>query len=195
MFFAAAVAACFAGCSYLHDRVNDLLDPFRVDVGFGPGLYADARVTDFLAVGAGGQTLDTAGIHGRFVGTARLGQVGLPGLVMFGEPRNVEMTPLLGDTSEFDWQRDIVPGQVLLLFPAMHTGRTAVSDWSLAKRDVHVADLGASLTVFVGVSIAFSPGEVLDLLLGLVGIDLAGDDVAGKPGPARPTGDSASNPK
>lgn len=193
MVLAAALAACLTGCSYLHDRVNDLLDPFRVDVGFGPGLYADARATDFLAVGAGGQTLDTAGIHGRFVGTARLGQVGLPGLVMCGEVRDAEMTSLLGDKSEFDEQRDVVPCQVLVLFPAMHAGRTGISDWWRADRDLHVADLGASLTVFVGVSIGFSPGEVLDLLLGFVGVDLARDDVAGKPDTARSTGDSASN--
>lgn len=186
MVLAVALAACFNGCSYLHDRLNDLLDPFRVDVGFGPGLYADVRATDFMAVGAGGQTLETAGIHGRFIGTGKRGQVGLPGLAMVGEIRGTEMAPLLGDTSEFDEQRDVVPGQVLIVFPAMHAGRTGTSDWWRAHRGVHVADVGASVTVFVGVSLGFSPGEVLDLLLGFVGVDLAGDDVADRPDPAQP---------
>jgi hypothetical protein len=54
----------------------------------------------------------------------------------------------------------------------------------LADRNVRVADVGASLTLgVVSVSLGFSAGEVLDLLLGVVGIDLAGDDDASRPPP------------
>lgn len=171
---------CSGACGYLRDRAHDLLDPFRVDVGYGLGLYADVRATDWLAAGAGLHRVHHAGLHGRFVGTSTLGQVGFP-LTMLGEP-TFTMTPLLGGGSQFDWERDIVPGQLFLVVPAMHAGRTGISAWSLAKRDVRVADVGASLTLgVVGVSLGFSPGEVLDLLLGVVGIDLAGDDDASRP--------------
>ena len=168
-------------CGYLRDRGHDLLDPFRVDVGYGLGLYADVRATDWLATGAGLHRVHTAGLHGRFVGTSKTGQIGLP-LILAGEARS-EMAPLLGGTSRFDWRRDIVPGQILV-FPAMHMGRTGTSAWSLADRNVRVADVGASLTLgVVSVSLGFSAGEVLDLLLGVVGIDLAGDDDASRPPP------------
>ena len=77
----------------------------------------------------------------------------------------------------------------------MHTGRTGISACSLAERDVRVADVGASLTVgVVGVSVGFSPGEVLDLLLGVVGIDLAGDDDASRPPPPPATDEPPAAP-
>lgn len=173
---------CSGACGYLRDRAHDLLDPFRVDVGYGLGIYADVRATDWLAAGAGLHQVHTAGVHGRFVGTSQTRQLGIP-LSMLGETES-EMTPLLGGTSRFDWRRDVVPGQILV-FPVMHLGRTGILACSLAERDVRVADLGASLTLgVVGVSLGFSPGEVLDLLLGIVGIDLAGDDDASRPPPA-----------
>jgi hypothetical protein len=135
-----------------------------------------------------------AGLHGRFVGTSTLGQVGFP-LTMLGEP-TFTMTPLLGGASRFDWERDIVPGQFFLVIPVMHAGRTGISAWSLANRDVRVADVGASLTLgVVGVSVGFSPGEVLDLLLGVVGIDLAGDDDASRPPPPPATDEAPAAPK
>ncbi len=175
---AAVFASCCAGCSYVHDRTNDLLDPFRVDVGFGPGLFVDVRATDFLEVGAGIHIVETAGMHGRFVGTGTMAGIGLP-FATFVQMRQ-RMAPLLGDASSFDRMRDVVPGQVLVVVPMMHSPR--ISAWSLAERDVRIADLGVTATVgLVSVSLGFSPGEVLDLLLGFVGIDLAGDDVADKP--------------
>lgn len=185
--------SCSGACGYLRDRAHDLLDPFRVDVGYGLGLYADVRATDWLAAGAGLHRMHTAGLHGRFVGSSTIGQAGLP-LMMAGEAKSA-MAPLLGGTSRFDWRRDVVPGQILV-FPMMHTGRTGMSAWSLAERDVRVADVGASLTVgVVGVSVGFSPGEVLDLLLGVVGIDLAGDDDASRPPPPPATDEPPAAPK
>ena len=131
-----------------------------------------------LEVGAGIHIVETAGMHGRFVGTGTMAGIGLP-FATFVQMRQ-RMAPLLGDASSFDRMRDVVPGQVLVVVPMMHSPR--ISAWSLAERDVRIADLGVTATVgLVSVSLGFSPGEVLDLLLGFVGIDLAGDDVADKP--------------
>src|SRR5262245_52872046 len=184
---AAVCLSCVASCAYLHDRANDLLDPFRFDVGFLPGgVFLEARATDFLEVGAGVHSLYTVGVHGRFVGSGQLGQGGLPGLCTVGEA-NMKMEPLLGDASQFHEKRDLVPGQLLLMIPGMHSGRTGYSEWSLGERGVHVADVGVTATVLLpGISIGFSPGELLDLFLGLFGIDIAGDDVARIPRPEKP---------
>jgi len=172
---AAALAA--TSCSWCHDRTNDLLDPFRIDVAFGPGLYVDARATDFLALGAGAHYVDTAGLHGRFVGTGELFGVGLP-FFLLGHTEQ-DMAPLLADASEYDPLRDILTTQ-LLVTPAVSFARCGPDPVSVAERGVRVADLGATATLgIVGIGVGFSPGELLDLVLGFVGLDIAGDDVAG----------------
>ena len=93
-----AAAATCCGCSYLQNRTNDLLDVFRFDVGHGPGLYADARVTDFFASGLGLRSQRTAGMHGRFGFTlAEVGNSGL-GIFVLAEHKPWHPTPLLPDS-------------------------------------------------------------------------------------------------
>lgn len=188
---AALAALPVAACGYLKDRTNDLLDPFRVDVGIEFGLYADARATDFAAVGLGAKGTSAGnmvGLHGRHAVRYGTAAVAL-GPWIVGDRIDVEPAPLLGGASTWDRTYDIVPGQMVVL-PQL--GGEHAPDWSLERRGWRVADVGANATVgLLGIGIGFSPGEFVDLLLGLVGIDPAGDDVFGA---GREAGAAAADP-
>ena len=174
-----AAAATCCGCSYLQNRTNDLLDVFRFDVGHGPGLYADARVTDFFASGLGLRSQRTAGMHGRFGFTlAEVGNSGL-GIFVLAEHKPWHPTPLLpDDRSQFDANKDVIGAQFLFFVPQM---APRCGDYSVPQRGLHVADVSTSFAlVYVGADVGFSPGELIDLLLGFAGIDLGDDDAFGR---------------
>ena len=175
------VTACAfsGGCSYFQNRVNDLLDPFRFDVGVGPGLYAEARATDFLALALGGQVQNTVGMNGRFVRERETFAYGFSWVVMGGATTKDASPILADDPSRYVHTHDSIPNHIVVVpgFGSFHHPEP----WTLANRGVHVADLGVSLVlVEVGASIGFSPGEVVDFLLGIVGLDIAGDDSFGR---------------
>ena len=174
-----AAGFSFGGCTYLENRANDLLDPFRFDVAFTPGLHVDARATDFAALGVGAKGGVVVGLHGRFAVQYRTANVGVPPL-MLGEVFRLEASPLLGE-SQYDDDHDMVPSQFFVL-PRMGVERPR--PWSLERRGLHVADIGVNVAAVVGAGVGFSPGEFADLLLGFVGIDIACDDVAGRPEPS-----------
>jgi hypothetical protein len=182
-------AAAAGGCSYVKNRTNDLLDVFRFDVGWGPGLYAEARVTDFAALFLGYRDLQLAGMHGRFVGSATAMDLGLGPVVWGGSTQNT--VPLLpGDTSQFDVDyavpRRPMVGEMLVLPVYIGT--------SLSPRGLRSTDLGADVTLgYVSVGVGFSPGEFIDLLLGFFGIDLGGDDVFGREAAAADNDDDATD--
>lgn len=170
---AVVASALLGSCSYVKNRANDLLDPFRLDVGFTPGLYAEARATDFAALGLGVRGGTIVGLHGRFAVQHDTVNLGV-GPVMLGDVIQPEASALLGGESSYDRHHDAVPCQMFFI-PLL--GSEHAPDWSLARRSVHVADVGASVAVgLVGAGVGFSPGEFVDLLLGFVEIDLAGDD-------------------
>jgi len=172
-----AAGFSFGSCTYVKNRVNDLLDPFRLDVAFTPGLHVDARATDFAAVGVGAKGGVVAGLHGRFAVQYRTASVGL-GPLLLGEVFWLEASPLLGE-SKYDDDHDMVPSQIAVVVPRMGVERPR--PWSLERRGLHVADTGVNVAAVVGAGVGFSPGEFVDLLLGFVGLDIAGDDVAGVP--------------
>lgn len=176
------------GCSYLENRANDLFDVFSVRVGTGPGLYAGARVTDFTATGLGYRMLRMAGTHGRFgFGDADVSSMAVAILVQDGfQPWDA--APLLGDPSRRDPPAHL-GAQYLFFLPRdeLHCGT-----YSIERRGLRVADVNASVAVgWVGLDVGFSPGELLDLLFGLAGIDLAGDDASGADARAENEDDSA----
>jgi hypothetical protein len=168
--------ALLCGCTYLQNRANDLLDPFRFDVGFTPGLHVDARATDFAALGVGVKGGVIVGLHGRFAVRYRTASVGI-GPLMLGEVFRLEASPLIGE-SKYDADHDMVPSQIAVVLPRMGVERPR--PWSLERRGLHVADIGVNVAAVVGAGVGFSPGEFVDLLLGFVAIDMAGDDVAGR---------------
>ena len=180
-------AALLPGCTYLKNRATDLLDVVWLDVGVGPGLYAEGRISDFLIQGAGFQChLVNLGLHGRYFGIGHLGGIGLPTLTMAGctvsihNPAYLGMVPMLGGGSQYDschieppWSSTclFLPGVCVVERPS------SVPDYSAEKRKLRVADIGAAVQYGVGVRAGFSPGELYDFVWGLFGADPAADDV------------------
>ena len=179
------MAACLllCGCSYVKNRVNDLLDPFRVDVGVGPGLYAEARATDFAAVGLGARLVRTARWSGRFVSSRGWTESLALGPFILGNSTATGVQPVLpDDPSKYESGDGPVPGQILFL-PLGGIGSCA-DIYRFHERGVRILDVGADVALgYVGAGVGFSPGEFVDLLLGFVGIDIAGDDAFGRPEP------------
>ena len=179
-----AVVATCCGCSYLKNRANDALDVFRLQASWGPGLYASARATDFCATGLGVRLQETIGMYGRY------GFTGFPwpeaqamGLVVMvvedSIPYKQKLEPLLDNTSQLEDGELPVGMQLLFFLPSM--GMRCEAGYSVADRGLRVADLNASLAViWVGTDVGFSPGELIDLLLGFAGIDVADDDAFGR---------------
>lgn len=179
--------AALPGCTYLKNRANDLLDVVWLDVGVGPGLYAEGRISDFLIQGAGFQChLANLSLHGRYVGLGRLGGMGLPTLTMAGctmsihDPAYIGMVPILGGRSKYDpchveppWSSCCLffPGLCLIERPKF------IPEYSAVERKLRVADIGAAVQYGIGVRAGFSPGELYDFVWGLFGGDPAEDDV------------------
>lgn len=177
---AAAASASLAGCSYLHNRANDALDVFTCDGSVGPGLYAEVRATDLLAVGLGGHDVEYAGQHGRFVVRGRRSSTAI-GPLIWGFVDDDEPVPVFaGDPSRMGPLVEPPPSQLLFL-PADQTG----SDFAPWTRGLHAADVDVTVTLgWVGGRLGFSPGELLDFVLGIFGLDLAGDDALPARAPA-----------
>ncbi|GIW71193.1 MAG: hypothetical protein KatS3mg102_0735 [Planctomycetota bacterium] len=142
------------GCSYLSDRAADLVDVFTVEVGFGPGLHADLKATDWLHLGVGYAQLRKAGLRGRDAVWMRDREVGLPlsALLWVGAWRE-------GALERLGHLHADVPD--LLAYP---------DPWRRAD-----LELGLSAGL-VSVRLGLSPGQLLDFLAGLFGFDPAGDD-------------------
>jgi hypothetical protein len=173
------------GCAYLKDRANDVLDVFWSDVGIGPGLYVSARATDFLAVGFGYKEQAIAGLHGRFAGTGSSLAVGL-GPAVIGNDR-FDCSPVLPqDPSVFDAEQEPPASQLLVVPCSFEHAGFEPCDYSEGHRDLHFLDVNAGAALLlVGARVGFSPGELLDCVLGLFGIDLAADDGFGRWDPDR----------
>jgi len=167
-------------CSYLQNRANDALDVFLCEGALGPGLYAELRATDFAAVGLGLHTVATGGLHGRYVGTGERGSLGL-GPFILGGARGDYGPVLSGDPSTFDDEAD-EPCTQMLVMPSQ--GIKCEAGYSPSARGLRMAYLSATATVgYVGLRVGFSPGELLDLLLGFFTVNLAGDDAFPAPPP------------
>jgi hypothetical protein len=188
---ALAVGGLLGGCNYARNRVNDLLDPFQCAVGVGPGLYADVRVTDFAATGLGCRDMTAVGALGRHVITeAEMHSLGAGVVVWQLQTIHDSHPSLPGDPSQpglLLWSAT----QMLIVLPV---GAGICDGYSLSERGLHAADLRAGVGLgYLGLDIGFSPGQFVDLLLGFVGIDLAGDDVFGST-PSEPASADAAEP-
>jgi hypothetical protein len=177
-----AVVATCCGCSYLKNRANDALDVFRLQASWGPGLYASARATDFCATGLGMRLQETVGMYGRYGFTdfpwPEAQALGF-GVAVLEDSIPYQLEPLLDDTSQLDDGERPVGMQVLFFLPSM--GMKCEAGYSVADRGLRVADVNASLAlVYVGADVGLSPGELIDLLLGFAGIDVADDDAFGR---------------
>lgn len=164
----ALTSASCQGTGYFADRANDFADSFTLVGTAGPEISAGFHATDLAHVSVGGGFHGEAGLIGRKLGVASVATYGLP-FVPFLEDGILHGRYVFTEVGG-GWEAEDVEDECYLIH-AIEAGPTNpdVDPW-------RAFDLEVSATVLVGARIGFSPGEFVDFLAGLVGLDPRGDD-------------------
>lgn len=163
------------------DRLRDLADCWTLTVSAGPEASATVHLTDALHLAAGGGVHVEAGLAGGRPGAAGVAVIGLPAAPLLED--GVLHGRYLFTEASGAWRADDVEDECYIVH-ALDLPPTHPRTHAVRALDVEVG--GALL---LGARFGFSPGELVDFLLGFVGVDLARDDArsdAGVGAPVRP---------
>lgn len=177
------LALSTSGCTYLQARGADFLDVFTLEASLGPGLHVIAHATDFVGTGIGSSKQHGVALHGRYAGmTTRVAfGAGFVHRSSIQEPERLHT--VIGPhraPSEDEW---LSPGYQagFMYIPVLwfQSWGTMVESEGLGTfpRGIRTFDISVGASALVGVHLGFSPGELLDFLLGWTTLDIAGDDV------------------
>ncbi len=153
---------------YLSQRARDAADCLTLTLSAGPELSADFKATEALHLMVGGGFHAEAGVIKGDLGTGTAMSIGLPlspfldGGVMY---RRLGMF-FITDAWTVNHLTDECYGIHALGLPPTSPDRPLIDRFDL--------EFGA--VVLLGARVGFSPGQFLDFVLGLLGVDLAGDD-------------------
>lgn len=186
------IAFLSTGCqttvgNYFANRARDLGDclALQAGIGFGLGVEAKAAGVAHLAIGGGGLSnlVSLGWAYGRLCPTGGpRGRRAPKGYVFLGFPF---LQPEAHGFSIMDCLHENgVSGSdehhCYIVLPALTEWLAPEKEWERRERRwarTHAFDVEASvMALFVGARVGISPGEILDFLLGWVGIDIAGDD-------------------
>lgn len=179
---AALLPLLFAGCapalSYAEDRLLDLADPVKLGLGYGVGLNLSLEPTELLRAGIGVSNEVRAGWEGRVLGSWAETEWGV--LLAYAHyrgrlPRTPDGEEILGPADgSAEWELVVVTPLWGRLPDAAAWAPAGVRK---GTPPVRWLDVEAAATLLVpSVRIGFSPGEVADLLVGFLALDLADDD-------------------
>jgi hypothetical protein len=158
--------AVLAGCSYAEARWRDLGDIFRVEGHLGPCLQADLKATELLHLGFGSSQGGRSGFNYGIWETQTVLEHHLPWSLIQSITE-----PDLEALHTISWGLEAPQHRCYILLPGV------MNDSSLGVDGLHFFDLELGLYVlFPGARVGFSPGELLDFVLGFWTFDLAGDD-------------------
>ena len=185
--------------NYFANRGRDFGDMFLIQGGIGYGLGVQVKAAGVAHVGLGALSFHrnkTLGIvYGDWRPSFRRRGRGVP-----SEGDLILLLPHLSNLPPEGGESHFCVG----LFPALaswhNTSRSAFGGndkwlWSqgtpaFRKAQVHAFDVEASVTaIFLSLRIGFSPGELVDFILGWFGVDIAADDRelgGGAPGEEEP---------
>jgi len=194
----ALVALALTGCAtpaarYAGSRALDLFDVFPLSGRSGVGLYMSARATPFLGAGIGAYDALACGM-----GPRRWGPVweeegsGIGPVYCVDESllsrrgKDLANSNLIqlpewpaGPDALFEeapgWRSR---GHVALVLPYLVRRD---GDWAKLPPWYSLLDCEADAFIgVIGLRIGFSPGEIVDFLAGLFGLDPSGDDIGGR---------------
>jgi hypothetical protein len=207
--FVLLLAGCADFGAYMTDRGNDFLDCFKLQAGIGLLADAEVRVTDYVSFGAGIAAGTRWGIDGRdLVGFNEYSQldihVGLPFTPwifwilpesMPGERREGTIQNYLTDynirVGGMGWSRRTDKSILFFDMTAFERFREneeiEIREGNLKpffvkkeRKLIDALDVEVGATCGLSARAGFSPGQFADFLLGWFGLDIAGDDTAGK---------------
>lgn len=180
---------CFllSGCAtYLRNRTADLADIVSVEASVGHGAHFNIQVTDFLGTGLGFSKQHGIAMHGRYIGTST--RVSIGSLVMnlsATERDGTQMRAMFtGSRIYADMQKECIHiyddtrASMWCIFPMEFAwyGASLYLE-STKERWWRIFDVSLGASALVGFNLCISPGEMADLVVGFVGLDIAGDDV------------------
>ena len=189
------VAFLLSGCAtYVRNRTADLADIISAEASVGRGAHLNIQVTDFIGTGLGFSKQHGIAIHGRYIGASTRESGGLVVMNISGVERTgTQMRPLFaGGRSYADMQRDCIHiyddtrGSMWFIVPMdlAWNGPSLYRD-SARERWWRILDVSVGASAIAGFHICLSPGEIVDFVLGLAGLDMAGDDVKSVETPQR----------
>ena len=147
---------------YIPNRIVDFADMFSLTLGFGPSIGAEAQVTEYCAFG--GQVGPTAqmikGINRQY-GFAIQSGWNVNFLMISAEQRDREQA--VGSVKNYYYYSTGVPSIEKIPFD-FHEG--SKDFWAI----------GGSFSALLEIDLSVHPVEIADFLLGLVFIDIKGDD-------------------
>jgi hypothetical protein len=149
---------------YVPDRVFDLLDIFSFDIHFGGGVFANAHATRALQAGAGLRSVGGLGWHDyRSLGVESQKEAGLNVLALGAQGYSATRVGTSGiqETSQ---------GMAGIHFPSDLIYQEYRDYWAVG---------GSVTAVFIGFDFDVHPVQIVDFLLGFIGIDICNDDFAG----------------
>lgn len=150
---------------YIPNRIVDLADMFSLTLGFGPAIGVKVQATEYCALG--GQVGPTAqmikGINRQY-GFAIQNGYSVGFFMISAEQRDREQA--VGSVKNYYYYSTGVPSMEKIPFD-FHEG--AKDFWAI----------GGSFAALLEVDVSVHPVEIADFILGLVFIDIKGDDFTG----------------
>lgn len=176
-----------SGCAtYLRNRTADVADIVSVEASVGHGAHVNFQVTDFFGTGLGFSKQRGIAMHGRYIGSSTRESGGLLVMNMSGtESDGTQMRPMFSGSRKYaDMQAEclhiyddtrgsmwcIIPMELAWNGPALYLASTKKRWW-------RILDVSLGASALIGFNLCISPGEIADCVLGVVGLDMAGDDV------------------
>lgn len=160
----AALAA--GGCQYAEQRGRDFLDIFRLEAHLGPSMQADLKATELLHLGFGSSRGARSGFNYGVLETHQVMEHHLPASLVISmiDDRAVGLHTI-------SWGLETTQHKCYVVMAGVLNDST----WGVDA--IHFFDFEIGLYVlFPGVRVGFSPGELLDFILGIWTFDLANDD-------------------
>ena len=159
---------------YCSDRAADLADVLTVELTTGSGGDIHVQCTGYLGAVAGWSSQKGIVMRGRYLG---VGARESSGILLLGATATANGSDVgePGPSGTYRIWGLLLPVSYQVV-PALHVGYAP--SWP------HMADVELGASALVGFHLGLSPGEGLDFMFGLVGLDPAGDDepVEGRPG-------------
>ncbi len=157
-------AGCARTSRYVANRVNDLADIATVELTLGFGADLHAKFTSLVGLALGASEQHGFVMHGRWVGT---GSRSTGGVLILGSSDVVleDVDPIWAPPTFYGTDGKPIPP------PYPKTGKPR-------SRRMQMLDIALGGSLFVGAHVGVSLMEAFDFLLGILTMDLAGDDYA-----------------
>jgi len=172
------------GCVYLRDRGNDFADIFILGVSSGSGVAVSASPTRFVNLEVGGRKDEVFyGLHARHFRWAESS---------YGIPCSSFWSPRIGEERFAKWTwTDIVKTSQQKTAILEDTSPESLRHMRYSERGYHLfvltkrdsarfiddLDIAFDMSFLIGgVCLGVNPGQLVDFLAGLVGLDPVGDD-------------------